>query len=740
MEDTVNLLDGLDVDIPVEPPAGTKTQATPSGPAFFGPYQLIQDIGAGGVAKVMRARHIHPGYAESSFAIKILHDELSQNPQVVALFRNEAYVLSMLNHANIVRTFEAGVQDQKLFIAMEYIDGRDLDELAMRCKRARQLIPIPVVLHIIGEILKGLDYAHALLDADGNRLNLVHRDVNPANVFLSYDGHVKLGDFGVSAIAAAEVEKARELAGKLGYFAPEQLEGAEVDQRADLFAVGVMLYEVLTGERLFVGDDTDKVMRLNRRAKVPRPSKVNPAISPELEAILLKALERRPQDRYETAGEMLQALQPMLPAASDMSLGVAALVRKVFLREHLSELQLREGLAGVGPDRGSGQLIALCTRDVKAQAAFNELLLSRGYRVETHEIAQTFVESVSSLNPPDMILVDVASAGFAAEVFNGALANSTRLVPVVAVTEGLEPQWIRAATAVGAVDILYKPFNIDRVLAAVRATIMAATTSQASPATAVSETPKSHARVLLLSIDLKLVERVTNGLQKRGFEIDVTPTLAEGVERVTINSYQAVIFDSQLPSCAAGRVAESFRGRAGLGLVPIIYLADAGAQLAAGSEADRSAVRSRNDPAVVLAETINRLRADIRHGRTFVRFTTDCAAELRYGGRVFAARAVDMSRGGVMLRCEQMPPVGTDVSVSFRLGDSAPAVEATGHVVRVDLPTEGAQHDAGAGIGVEFDRFAGKGEADLIHYLSTFDRRPARRQTIILGAPPRHSS
>jgi len=356
MEDSVNFLDGLDIDIPAAPLGVAVATPAPaaegSAPAFFGPYQLIQNIGIGGVAKVMRARHIHPMYGETTFAVKILHEDLSRDPRVVALFRNEAYVLAMLNHPNIVRTFEAGVQDDKLFIAMEYIDGRDLDELAQRCKRARQPIPISIILHIIGEILKGLAFAHELADADGNRLNLVHRDVNPANVFLSYDGHVKLGDFGVAAIAAGQVEKNRELAGKIGYFAPEQLEGADVDRRADIFAVGVMLYEVLTGERLFAGDDTDKVMRLNRHAKVPRPSKANPEISSELEVIVLKALERRPCDRYASAHAMLEALTPVLPAAVDMSLAVAALVHKVFLHEHMNELQLREFLAGVGPGRG----------------------------------------------------------------------------------------------------------------------------------------------------------------------------------------------------------------------------------------------------------------------------------------------------------------------------------------------------------------------------------------------------
>ena len=741
MKDSVNFLDGLDIDIPAGPADAAARSAntapeTSAPAAFFGPYQLIQEIGVGGVARVTRARHIHPRYADTTFAVKILHEELSRDPQVVALFRNEAYVLAMLNHPNIVRTFEAGVQDDKLFIAMEYIDGRDLDELAQRCKRTRQAIPIPVVLHIIGEILKGLAYAHDLTDADGNRLSLVHRDVNPANVFLSYDGHVKLGDFGVAAIAAGNVEKSRELAGKAGYFAPEQLEGAEVDGRADIFAVGVMLYEVLTGERLFAGDDTDEVIRLNRRAKVSKPSEANPSISEELEEIVLKALERRPEDRYGSAQEMLAALTPILPEATDMSLAVAALVRKVFLREHMNELQLREGLAGVGPGRGSGQLIALCSCDGRAQAAFNELLLSRGYRVETHETCQTFVESVVCPNPPNLVLMDVSAPGFTAEVVMEALSRSEQPIPVVAVTEGLEPNWIHAANAVGAVDMLFKPFNIDRVLAAVRATIMAASKLAQSPEPEAGPVSKSRGKVLIVTQDPVLGTRVTSGLNERGFEVDVSPSTLEAIERTNQTSYQAIIYDAHPASSADRLVATQFRGHAGLGLVPIVYLADPTAHsLFRGGDADRAATRNRGDHVVVLAETINRLRADTRHGRTFSRFKTDFPGELRYGGRVFIGRAVDVSRGGVMLRCEQMPPVGTDVSVTLRPEGSNNPIEATGHVVRVDLPQEGEQ--GLPGVGVAFERFAGRGEAELIAYLTTFDRRSTRRQTVILGSPPR---
>jgi serine/threonine-protein kinase len=738
MDDALNLLDGLEIDIPGEFLVEGGGSDESSSAEFFGPYQLIQEVGVGGVAEVFRGRHIHPRYAETTFAVKILHDELSHDPEVLQFFRNEAYVLAMLNHPNIVKTFEAGTQDERLFIAMEYIDGRDLDEMLLRCQRGRVRIPVPLALHIVGEVLKGLAYAHELTDADGRRLRLVHRDVNPANVFLSYDGRIKLGDFGVAAIAAGRVEKNRAVAGKVGYFAPEQLEGNKhVDRRADIFATGTMLYEVACGGKLFSGTDTDKIMRLNRRAKIPKPSKANPDIQPALEAVMLKALERRPDDRFQDAREMLAALEPFLPSSSSMSLGMAAFTRKVFLKEHVQELQLREGLAGVGPGRGSGQLIALFSRDERAQLAFNELLLSRGYRMETHVDFESLSESAKSGNPPSMALLDVCSQGFTTSAALAALADSRRNIPVVAVADGLESNWVKAANDIGAVDLLFKPFNVERVLTAVRATITGAARigggSDHGQKAAVS---RVKPKLLVVTGDHALGSRLSGELAERDYEIDVSPTADEAVERSHHASYTAVLYDAHPPSPAHQLFAGQFRGQAGLGLVPIVYLADESTHTQfAGVDADRSAVRMRDEPAVVLAETINQLRADVRLGRTFVRFAACFPAELRYGGRVFAGEAVDISRGGVMIRCEQMPPVNTSVSVSLRPPSVTPAIEANGRVVRVELPREGEHHLPG--VGVEFERFSRRGESQLINFLGTLDHSSLQRTTVILGSTPR---
>lgn len=737
-EDTLNLLDGLDIEIPGASGAGPSTNAAPASTAlgegsFFGTYQLIQEVGAGGVARVLRARHIHPGYAQT-FAIKILHDELSRDPKVVSLFRHEAYVLSMLKHPNIVQTFEGGVQDDKLFIAMEYIDGRDLEKVLARCKRTKVPIPIPIAMYIIGEVLKGLMYAHDLCDGDGNRLALLHRDLNPANVFLSYDGRVKLGDFGVASIAAGRVEKSRELAGKVGYFAPEQLDGEDVDQRADLFALGVMMFEILCGERLFDGEDMDQVLKQNRKAKIPKPSKLNAEILEGLEAVMLKALERKPADRFPNARAMYAALRPFVPDPAGMPLAVAALIRKVFLAEHIQELQLREGLSGQSASRGAGQVIAVVSHDERAQVAFNELLTSRGYKVEVFTSVIALAAALESQLVPHVIVCDTAIPGLDPLRFAEALAKLPARPPVVAVSEDLSGTWIRLADAVGAVDLLFKPFNIERVLTSVRSAVTGA--ANVAPVEHVDgeQPPGIQAKVLFLSSDKALVERCTRVLGERGYSIHPEYSIDAALECTNHGSFDVVIYDAS-PATPADRLfAAQLRGRPAMGIVPVLYLA-APVELDcfAGVDADRCAARSRTDAPILMLDSLVRLMNDTRLGRTFVRYTTQLPVELRYGGRTFEAVAVDVSRGGIMVRCAQMPPVGEEVNATLRLPGASGAVEVTGRVTRVDLPKSEGERP---GIGISFDRFAGRAETDYIRYIMTLDKGVPRRQTVILGAPP----
>ncbi|HET6343407.1 MAG TPA: protein kinase, partial [Myxococcota bacterium] len=596
------------------------------------------------------------------------------------MFLDEARLAARLDHPNVVQTFEAGAQDDRLFIAMEFIDGRDLDNMMLRCQRAKMPIPLPLQMHIIGDVLRALIYAHELCDNDNNILNLIHRDVNPANVFVSFDGRIKLGDFGVASITAGRVEKSRELAGKIGYFAPEQLAGDPVDHRADLFALGVMMFEMLCGARLFDAEDADQAMRLNKRAKVPKPTKLNPSIPPGLERAMLTALERKPQDRFSSGRAMLQALEPFLPDPTGMHLAVAAIMRMVFLGEHMQELQLMEGLAGKSAARGTGQSVEVLTRDERGQVAFRELLVSRGYRVQAHGELDSLCDAVLR-QAPNAILADVSQEDFSPYDFNAVVHSVPQAIPVVAVSNGLDSEAIQHAAAIGAVDLLFKPFNIERVLTAVRSAMAGHHYKRFDEQRA----PSEHCRVLVVSADPVLGGRLSNDLTATGFTVEVQRDPNEALSRAEEVSSHLIVYDAH-PATAADRLfAAQYRNGPGMGLVPILYLVDDAARsMFRGMLIDRTAVVSRNEVSKQVAEALLALRNDNTTGRTFVRYATQFSAELRYGGRVFPATAIDLSRGGLMLQCDQIPPVGTPIGATLHLPTGASA-QASGRVIRVDL-------------------------------------------------------
>ncbi|MEO0813518.1 MAG: protein kinase, partial [Myxococcota bacterium] len=558
---------------------------------------------------------------------------------------------------------------------------------------------------------------------------LVHRDINPANVFLSYDGHVKLGDFGVASLAADQVEKSRELAGKIGYFAPEQLAGDAVDQRSDLFSMGVMMFEIFTGQRLFDGSDQNKIMRLNKKAKIPKPSKLNPSIPPGLEAVILRALERNPKDRYQSARQMREALMPFAPDPSGMPLAVASLMRMVFLQEHIQELQLREGLNGSAAVRGSGQQVALYSTDERARVAFSELLNSRGYRVLPFIDIATFKLACSQRVVPDVVLVGVADAALVAEELSSVLRGFSRPVPVIGVCDNLDASVCAIAHQLGAVDLLSKPFNIERVLTSVRAALSGAARVIEKPAARTQESPTARTKILVVSSDPGLVARMSTGLTECAILTDVASVPAEALARTLETSYDGVVFDAPGGAQPAHLFMNQFRSQPGMGLVPVVYLTDPGLHGEFGDlEQDRSFVASRTEYPKRISEELNRLLADTRMGRSFIRYDTAFPVELRFGGRVFAGDAINVSRGGLMLRCEQLPPIGESVSVSLRFPGEPRALEVNGSVIRVDMARQEGEQPR---IGVSFERFTGRGEASLIGFLQRLDQDANQRQTVI---------
>jgi len=279
----------------------------------FGKYRLVDRIAVGGMAEIFLAQQMEGEGLERPVVIKRIRPHLSKHSTFVKMFLNEARLAAQLNHPNIVQIHDLGKIGENYFIAMEYIFGRDMRKVI---PKAEQLgIPFPMVyaLRIASDVCAGLHYAHKKVDLYGNPLNIVHRDVTPENIFVSFDGTVKLLDFGI-AKAANQVEQTRsgELKGKLSYMSPEQCYGRPLDCRSDIFSVGVVLYEWLTGFKLFTGESEVAVMRSITDGKIYAPSYFKSDIPEPVEAILMKALDKDRERRYQTAGEMRAAIDAFL--------------------------------------------------------------------------------------------------------------------------------------------------------------------------------------------------------------------------------------------------------------------------------------------------------------------------------------------------------------------------------------------------------------------------------------------
>ncbi len=274
-------------------------------PSRFGKYLLLDRIAVGGMAEVFVAKAFGVEGFERLLAIKKILPTMGEDPEFISMFVDEARIAVQLSHANIVQILELGKHDENLYIAMEYIAGRDVRQVLERFRKRGRPMPVPQACLIIAKVCEALDYAHRKHDAQGRALGIVHRDVSPQNVLVSYEGDIKLIDFGI-AKAESRLQKTQAgiLKGKFSYMSPEQVRGLPIDHRSDVFAVGVVLWELLTGEKLFTGDSDFAVLEKVRQGLVPPPRQLNPAIPETLQNVVLKALAAESNVRYQWASEL----------------------------------------------------------------------------------------------------------------------------------------------------------------------------------------------------------------------------------------------------------------------------------------------------------------------------------------------------------------------------------------------------------------------------------------------------
>lgn len=283
----------------------------------FGNYILLDRINVGGMAEVFRGKQVGVEGFTKMVALKRILPNISADQDFIDMFIDEAKLAVAMQHANIVQIYDLGQVDETYYIAMEYIPGVDVRTIWDRARRRNRLLPIAMSCYLMQRVCEGLDFAHRKKDDFGQDIGLVHRDVSPQNVLVSFEGEAKVVDFGI-AKAKNKISKTQAgiLKGKFGYMSPEQVRGIELDNRSDIFACGAVLYELLVGERLFLGESDFSTLEKVRNVEFVPPSQLNKNLSPQVERIVMKCLQKNRDDRYRYCSEVAEDLQRYLFASN----------------------------------------------------------------------------------------------------------------------------------------------------------------------------------------------------------------------------------------------------------------------------------------------------------------------------------------------------------------------------------------------------------------------------------------
>jgi eukaryotic-like serine/threonine-protein kinase len=281
----------------------------------FGRYELLRKLATGGMGQVFLARQKGPVGFQKLLVLKRLLPHLSEDQEFIQMFLDEARIAGVLNHPNIAQIYDLGDVDGVFYIAMEYVQGESVNQVNARARRAKGALPLGLKCRIIADAAAGLDHAHQARMPSGRRLGLIHRDVSPQNVLVGFNGNVKLIDFGV-AKAAGKLSQTvvGTIKGKHAYMSPEQARGEELDARSDVYGLGIVFHELLTHQRLFKRDTDLATLKAVVGARVVPPSELVAGIPKALDAVVMKALARRRDERYQSAGELQLALEDFLLA------------------------------------------------------------------------------------------------------------------------------------------------------------------------------------------------------------------------------------------------------------------------------------------------------------------------------------------------------------------------------------------------------------------------------------------
>jgi len=311
-----------------------------SQPQRFGKYLLLEKLAVGGMAQLYKAKITGVQGFEKLIAIKTILPHLASEKELITSFIDEAKLAALLHHQNIVQIYDFGNMEDTYYISMEYLFGKDLRHIINKTKEKNQSISLEHALYIASQICAGLDYAHNIKDFQGAPLNIIHRDISPQNVIVTYEGEVKIVDFGIAKAARrSTLTQVGMIKGKIAYMSPEQASGQNIDARSDIFSTGILFYEMVTGKQMFTGVDTLQILAKVCRAEFEPPEIAQGGLPPQVYQILHQALKKEPQERYQSCGDMLADLEEcmihlnMRPTAR----GLSQFMKDLFKKEIATE-------------------------------------------------------------------------------------------------------------------------------------------------------------------------------------------------------------------------------------------------------------------------------------------------------------------------------------------------------------------------------------------------------------------
>jgi eukaryotic-like serine/threonine-protein kinase len=422
----------------------------------FGKYILLEKIASGGMAEVYLAKSTANSGISKFIAIKRILPQFSENPEFIEMFKEEAKIAANLNHGNVVSIFEFGVERSQFFLVMEYVEGQNLRQVLNHLKKKQKYFSIDQIVYSIKEVAAGLDHAHRCLDgATGRPLNITHRDMSPQNIMMSFEGEVKIVDFGIAkAESQMEHTRAGTIKGKFGYMSPEQAEGQPTDLRTDIFSLGIILWELLANDRLFVSNSELGTLKKIRECQIPPLRKLNPSVLPELERICNKALAKDKSLRYQTAAafhrDLNRFLNTQYPEFSphDFSVFMKSAFSEMFIenRKKLIDYAKIQGMS-FGSDQPNTVTIStvddasITQRDADADAA-NELFDNADFQSESQLSGDSSQVDLSDLKTKDVLKRPMApvSKNTANFVRPGAISAGTMTNTRTSTTRNRRPQ------------------------------------------------------------------------------------------------------------------------------------------------------------------------------------------------------------------------------------------------------------------------------------------------------------